>query len=214
MNGEPTPSEPPKSKKGLIITVIAIALVVIGGGLWFALTSLGRSSFESLVTVTREAEGDEIWLDYFIAQDCLVDAVVETGDLELGFSESQDLLDQTDSLARHVAASLDRFAELGIQPWEGPLLAAREAIVDHYEVWENHLAETATVLQGINSEPSSILSGVQTWINLVVEAAEPIEQTFNDAGAAFEQAASTEEQLASIESLFIPADVACTRTAV
>jgi hypothetical protein len=124
------------------------------------------------------------------------------------------LLDQTDSLARHVAASLDRLAGLGIQPWEGPLLAAREAIVGHYKVWENHLAETATVLQGINSEPSSILSGVQTWINLVVEAAEPIEQTFNDAGAAFEEAAATEEQLASIESLFIPADVACTRTAV
>ena len=214
MNGEPTPVEPPKSKRGLMITVIAIAVVVFGAGLWFALTSLGRSSFESLITVTREAEGDQIWLDYFIAQDCLVDAVVETGDLELGFSEAQDLLDQTDSLARHVSASLDGFAELGIQPWEGPLLAAREAIVGHYKVWENHLAETATVLQGINSEPSSILSGVQTWINLVVEAAEPIEQTFNDAGAAFEEAAATEEQLASIESLFIPADVACTRTAV
>jgi hypothetical protein len=214
MTGEPTPSEPPKSKRSLIITITAVALVVIGAGVWFALTSLGRSSFESLVTVTREAEGDQIWLDYFIAQDCLVDAVVETGDLELGFSESQDLLDQTDSLARHVSASLGRFAELGIQPWEGSLLAAREAIVGHYEVWKNHLAETATVLQGINSEPSSILSGVQTWINLVVEAAEPIEQTFNDAGAAFEEAAATEEQLASIESLFIPADVACTRTAV
>jgi hypothetical protein len=103
---------------------------------------------------------------------------------------------------------------VGIQPWQGPVLAAREAIVAHYEVWENHLAESATVLQGINSEPSSILQGVQTWINLVVEATEPIEQTFNDAGAAFEEAASNEEQLASIETLFVPADVACTRTAV
>ena len=214
MNGEPTPSEPPQSKRGLIVTVVAIALVVIGAGLWLALRSLGRASFESLVTVTRDAEGDQIWLDYFIAQDCLVDAVVEAGDIELGFTESQDLLDRTDALARHVTASLDRFAELGIRPWEGPLLAAREAIVGHYQVWESHLAETATVLQGINSEPSSIISGVQTWINLVVEASEPIEQTFNDAGTAFEEAASNEEQLASIESLFIPADVSCTRTAI
>jgi hypothetical protein len=212
---EESPSEPaPKSKTGLVVAVIAIALVLVGVGLWLALGTLGRSSFESLVTVTREAEGDQIWLDYFIAQDCLVDAVVETGDLELGFTESQDLLDQTDALSRHVNASLDRFAEVGIQPWQGPLLAAREAIVAHYEVWENHLAESATVLQGINSEPSSILQGVQTWINLVVEATEPIEQTFNDAGAAFEEAASSEEQLASIETLFVPADVACTRTAV
>ncbi|MGH8926147.1 MAG: hypothetical protein ACRDWA_16175 [Acidimicrobiia bacterium] len=212
---EPPSSEAePKSKTGLIVAIIAFALVLIGGGLWLALGTLGRSSFESLVTTTRQAEGDQIWLDYFIAQDCLVDAVVEAGDLELGFTESQDLLDQTDSLSRHVSVSLDRFAELGIQPWQGPLLAAREAIVGHYEVWESHLAETATVLQGINSEPTSILSGVQTWINLVVEAAEPIEQTFNDAGAAFEEAAASEEQLASIETLFIPADVACTRTAV
>ncbi|HJU81294.1 MAG TPA: hypothetical protein VJ796_06045 [Acidimicrobiia bacterium] len=212
---EESPSEPaPKSKTGLVVVVIAIALVLVGIGLWLALGSLGRSSFESLVTVTREAEGDQIWLDYFIAQDCLVDAVVETGDLELGFTESQDLLDQTDALSRHVNASLDRFSEVGIQPWQGPVLAAREAIVAHYEVWENHLAESATVLQGINSEPSSILQGVQTWINLVVEATEPIEQTFNDAGAAFEEAASNEEQLASIETLFVPADVACTRTAV
>ena len=212
---EESPSEPaPKSKTGLIVAVIAGGLVVVGLGLWLVLGSLGRSSFESLVRVTREAEGDQIWLDYFIAQDCLVDAVVEAGDLELGFTESQDLLGQTDALSRHVDSSLDRFNELGIQPWQGPLLAARAAIVGHYEVWEGHLAETATVLQGINSEPSSILQGVQTWINLVVEAAEPIEQTFNDAGAAFEEAAADEEQLASIESLFIPADVACTRTAV
>ncbi|HJR86200.1 MAG TPA: hypothetical protein VJ930_00950 [Acidimicrobiia bacterium] len=212
---EESPSEPaPKSKTGLIVAVVAIALVLLGVGLWLALGSLGRSSFESLVTLTREAEGDQIWLDYFIAQDCLVDAVVETGDLELGFTESQDLLEQTDALSRHVDASLDRFAQLGIQPWQGPVLAAREAIVAHYGVWENHLAESATVLQGINSEPSSILQGVQTWINLVVEATEPIEQTFNDAGAAFEEAAASEEQLASIESLFVPADVTCTRTAV
>ena len=212
---EESPSEPaPKSKTGLILAVVAIALVLVGVGLWLALGSLGRSSFESLVTLTREAEGDQIWLDYFIAQDCLVDAVVETGDLELGFTESQDLLEQTDALSRHVDASLDRFAQLGIQPWQGPVLAAREAIVAHYGVWENHLAESATVLQGINSEPSSILQGVQTWINLVVEATEPIEQTFNDAGAAFEEAAASEEQLASIESLFVPADVTCTRTAV
>ena len=212
---EESPSEPaPKSKTGLIVAVVAIALVLVGVGLWLALGSLGRSSFESLVTLTREAEGDQIWLDYFIAQDCLVDAVVETGDLELGFTESQDLLEQTDALSRHVDASLDGFAQLGIQPWQGPVLAAREAIVAHYGVWENHLAESATVLQGINSEPSSILQGVQTWINLVVEATEPIEQTFNDAGAAFEEAAASEEQLASIESLFVPADVTCTRTAV
>jgi hypothetical protein len=210
---EPAPA-PQKSKSSLIIGVVVIALVLVGVGLWLALGSLGRSSFESLVTVTREAEGDQIWLDYFIAQDCLVDAVVETGDLELGFAESQDLLDQTDALSRHVNASLDRFAELGIQPWHGPVLAAREAIVAHYEVWEDHLAESATVLQGIDSEPSSILQGVQTWINLVVEATEPIEQTFNDAGSAFEEAAASEEQLASIETLFVPADVACTRTAV
>lgn len=212
---EESPVEPaPKSKTGLVIGVVAVALVLVGVGLWLALGALGRSSFETLVTVTREAEGDQIWLDYFTAQDCLVDAVVEAGDLELGFTESQDLLGQTDALSRHVDASLDRFAELGIQPWQGPLLAAREAIVGHYEVWESHLAETATVLQGINSEPSSILQGVQTWINLVVEAAEPIEQTFNDAGTAFEEAAASEEQLASIATLFIPADVACTRTAV
>ena len=71
--GEPVP----KSKTGLIVAVIAVAVVLVGLALWLALGSLGRSSFESLVTVTREVEGDQIWLDYFIAQDCLVDAVVD-----------------------------------------------------------------------------------------------------------------------------------------
>jgi hypothetical protein len=206
--------EPTKSKTGLVVAVIAIAVVVLGVGIWLALGALGRSAFESLVAVTRESEGDQIWIDYFVAQDCLIDAVVETGDLELGFTESQDLLGQTDTLARHVTTSLGRFADVGIQPWQGPVLAAREEIVGHYEVWASHLAETATVLEDITSEPSSILQGVQAWINLVVEAAEPIEQTFNDASAAFEAAAQSEEELGLIEDLFVPADVACTRTAV
>ena len=190
---------------------VAAAAVIAVGLLGFFLIRSG-DSFEDLVDVTQQAEGDQIWIDYFVAQDCFFVAVLEDGDIELAFTESQDLLTQTDSLARHVGRSLESFAGLRFGPARGELERAREAIVAHYEVWDDHLAETAQVLAAINSEPSSVVAGAQSFAELASAAFEPIEATFNEAGAEFREAAG--EDQTALENLFEPADVSCTRTAV
>ena len=104
------------------------------------------------------------------------------------------------------------FAGLRFGPTGGGLERAREAIVAHYEVWEDHLAETAQVLAEVNSEPSSVVAGAQSFAELASAAFEPIEATFNEAGAEFREAAGDDQT--ALANLFEPADVSCTRTAV
>ncbi len=117
-------------------------------------------------------------------------------------------------MAGHVDVSLTNLESFGTRPWQGGLRTAQQAIVDHYLVWEEHLATAGPVLDGIGSEPSSITDGITTWLELAQNAVEPISSTFEEAGVAFEEAADTDDDQQLIESLFVPADVSCTRTAV
>ncbi len=201
--------EPGSRKRtiGLVIAVLALGLVVAG----FVLLA-GGGSFAELVDVTREAEGAEVWRTYFTAEDCLLDALTEDPEAIGGAIER--LQDQTSALAGHVDVSLTNLESFGTRPWQGGLRTAQQAIVDHYLVWEDHLAAAGPVLDGIGSEPSSITDGITTWLELAQNAVEPISSTFEEAGVAFEEAAESDADRQLIESLFVPADVSCTRTAV
>ena len=202
-------AEPGSRKRtiGLVIAVLVVGLVVAG----FVLLA-GGGSFAELVDVTREAEGAEVWRTYFTAEDCLLDALTEDPEAISGAIER--LQDQTSALAGHVDVSLTNLESFGTRPWQASLRTAQQAIVDHYVVWEEHLAAAGPVLDGIGSEPSSITDGITTWIELAQNAVEPISSTFEEAGVAFEEAAETGADQQLIEALFIPADVSCTRAAV
>lgn len=191
-----------------IIAALGLAVVGAVGAVFLR----GGTSFAELVEVTERAEGDQIWVDYFVAQDCFFVALAEAGDIELGYEESQDLLTQTDGLARHVDLSLESFDDLRFLPWQSQLTEAREAIVAHYQVWDDHLTDTTAVLSVINSEPSSVVEGFQSFVTLVTEALDPIESTFNEAGEVFREVAGEDSTL--LGGLFEPADVSCTRTAI
>lgn len=205
MNGDERGSR--KLSIGLAIAAIAVVLLVVG-----VVLLAGGGSFAELVDLTREAEGAEVWRSYFTAEDCLLDALTE--DPEAVGAAIERLQSQTTALADHVDVSLTNLEGFGTRPWQGNLRSAQQAIVDHYLVWEEHLAAAGPVLEGISSEPSSISDGITSWFELAQNAVEPIGSTFDEAGVAFEEAAETDEDQQVIESLFVPADVSCTRTAV
>jgi hypothetical protein len=91
-------------------------------------------------------------------------------------------------------------------------VAARGAIVAHYEVWNDHLDKTIPILSTLEEEDIAVVFGL--WADVVVADGEPIEQTFNNAEAAFLDAARGGEALDEVDVLFTAADVACTRGAV
>jgi hypothetical protein len=185
----------------LVVGVVAAVIAFTGGG-----------SFAELVSITRDAEGAEVWRTYFTAEDCLIDALTENPeDLEASIDRLET---QTAALAAHVEASLGSFDAFGTRPWQGELRDALAAIVEHYVVWEGHLANAGPILAAINSEPSSIADGITSWLELSQEAVDPISSTFEDAGVAFEEAATSDADDELLADLFVPADVSCTRTAV
>ena len=107
------------------------------------------------------AEGAQVWKDFFIAQDCFIDAVVEVADAELAFNEGLTLLDETDLLARHVRSSRwSSFADVSVLPLHGNLASARDSIVAHYEVWDGHLGESAAILSGLDPDPTLLAVAV------------------------------------------------------
>jgi hypothetical protein len=195
---------------GIIMGVVAVlALAGVLGS-----RALYTGSFDSLVATTRDAEGAQVWRDFFIAQDCFIDAVVEAADAELAFNEGLTLIDETDLLARHVTLSLSSFANLSVLPFHSRLAAARDSIVAHYEVWDGHLAESVTTLAGLDPDPAALAVQFQAWVDVVVGDSDAIESTFNDAEAAFEEAALDDASRQEIDTLFTPSDVACSRNAV
>lgn len=195
---------------GIIIGVAAVlALAGILGS-----RALYVRSFDSLVATTRDAEGAQVWRDFFIAQDCFIDAVVEAADAELAYNEGLMLIDETDLLARHVTLSLSSFADLSVLPFHRRLAAARDSIVAHYEVWDGHLGESVTTLAGLDPDPTQLAVQFQAWVDVVVGDSDAIETTFNDAEAAFQLAALDDVSRQEIDSLFTPSDVACSRGAV
>lgn len=212
---EPVPVGPSTKRRwplvvGIVIgVVVVLALVAV-----FGTRALYARSFDSLVATTRAAEGAQVWKDFFIAQDCFIDAVVEAGDAELAFNEGLTLLNETDLLARHVDLSLASFAEVSVLPWHGDLAAARDAIGAHYEVWKRHLGEAAATLSGLDPDPAVLAVQFQAWVDRVVADAEPIETTFNDSESAFQLAAIDDSARQEIDALFTPSDVECSSGAV
>ena len=104
----------------------------------------GGGNFADLVAITRDAEGAEVWRTYFTAEDCLIDALTEDPD---AFDASLERLEaQTAALAAHVDESLATFDSFGTRPWQGEVRDALAAIVEHYAVWEDHLAKAGPLL--------------------------------------------------------------------
>jgi hypothetical protein len=205
--------ESPSTKRRwpLVAGLVVVALAVVGV---FGTRVVYVRAFDSLVDTTRLAEGAQVWKDFFIAQDCFIDAVIEDGDAALAFNEGLTLRDETDRLARHVDISLDSFADVSVLPWHRSLGAARESIGAHYEVWERHLREASAALSGLDSDPAVLAAQFQVWVNSVVAAAGGIESTFNDAESAFQSAALDESARQAIDALFTPSEAECSRGAV
>ena len=220
---EPTetlPSEPitaPAARKTrwpLIIVVLVAAVVVLSLAFVVGTRAVYARTFDSLVAATRLAEGAQVWKDFFIAQDCFIDAVVEAGDAELAFNEGLALLDESDLLARHVTSSLSSFADISVLPIHATLAAARDAIISHYQVWESHLGRSETILSGLEADPADLAIRFQTWIDVVVADLEPIESTFTDSESAFQSAAIDDPSRLEIDTLFTPSETECSTGAV
>ena len=200
-----------KRRWPMVVGVVGVGLVVVGV---FGTRALYVRTFDSLVDTTRAAEGAQVWKDFFVAQDCFIDAVIEDGDAALAFNEGMTLIDETDLLARHVDFSLASFADVSVLPWHRNLAAARESIGAHYQVWDGHLSEALAALSGLDPDPVLLAAQFQAWVDLVVAAAGAIESTFNDSEAAFELAALDDSARSQIDALFTPSEVECSRGAV
>lgn len=210
----PLEEKPARRRRvGLIVGVVLAGLALLVGGGLVANNLIYDSTFNRLIDATATAEHDAVWLDYFMAQDCFVGAVVE-GDAEMALSDGLELLELSQGLATHVSDSIRRFGELSVQGFHGPLLAARDAIMAHYEVWNSHLEVEVPLLSTLESGLEEFALVFQLWADAVVADGEPIEQTFNAAEAAFLDAAKGGAALDEVDALFTPADIACTRGAV
>ena len=207
-------SIPTRRRWPLIVGVLVGVIVVLALAGVFVARAVYSRTFESLVDTTRTAEGAQVWKDFFIAQDCFIDAVAEAGDAELAFNEGLTLLDETDLLARHVDLSLASFADVSVLPWHGNLAAARDAIGAHYEVWVRHLGDSAATLSGLDPDPAALAVQFQDWVDLVVADGDAIQSTFENSESAFEAAAQNDSDRQAIDALFTPSEVECTRGAV
>jgi hypothetical protein len=196
------------------LVVGAIGLLLVLGGSAFFLTGRPGPTFEALLAATEEAETNQLWFDYFSAQDCFAAAVVELGDPEVAYLEGLTLLDQTGRLASHVTRSLEAFGQVSIRSWHGKIIAAREAIADHYHVWDDHLQVVDSILVEIDQDRQALAILFDRWINEVVAAGTPIEDTYNQAKTTFLEASPDSDWRQQVETLFTPVDVSCSRGAV
>jgi hypothetical protein len=196
----------------MIVAVIIGVVILLVAGAFVGSSLFYDSTFSSLVETTTSAEHDPVWIGFFVAQDCFIAAVIEEGNADLALTDGLQLLDASDLLSAHVVKSLGQFRELSILGFHRPLVAARDAIVAHYGVWNGHLEKTTAILSTLDEDDIAVV--FQLWADVVVADGEPIEQTFNDAEAAFLDAARGGEALDEVDLLFTAADVACTRGAV
>ena len=214
---QPAPASPAGRTRGRGPTIIGIVVGVIallGLAGFFGSGAIRSGTFTRLVDATRAAEGDPVWKEFFTSQDCFIDAVVEASDAELAFNEGLTLLEESDSLARHVDLSLVSFSEVTVLPFHRALASARDSIVAHYQVWDGHLAESLSILSLLDSDPTELAVQFQAWVDVVVADSEAIESTFNDAESAFQSAALDDPSRQTVDTLFTPSEAACSRGAV
>ena len=207
-------NSPTRRRWPLVVGVLVGVLVVLGLVGLFITRAMYSRTFDALVETTRAAEGAQAWKDFFVAQDCFIDAVVDEGDAELAFNEGLTLLDETDLLSRHVDLALASFSDVSVLPWHGNLALARDAIGAHYQVWQSHLGEAVAALSGLDSDPEVLATQFQTWVDIVVADAEAIQSTFTDSESAFQLAAVDDSARQEIDALFTPSDIECSRGAV
>ena len=205
-------AQPPKPRRWPLFLALGL-LVAVGGG-FIGNRMLYSSDFNRLVDLTIAAEGDQVWKDFFIAQDCFVASVVDDQNPGLAYTDGLELRDETARLAGHVDQSLATFAGAGVKPWHGSLSDARDAISAHYLVWDEHLVEAQTVLETLSELPEELVVTFQVWADSVVGAQDSITETFEDAEAAFVAAAPNPAAATEIDTLFTGSDVGCTRGSV
>lgn len=198
----------------MVIGIGVGVIVLLGLAGFFGSGAIRSRTFTGLVDATRAAEGAPVWKEFFTAQDCFIDAVVEASDAELAFNEGLTLLEETDSLARHVDLSLASFSKVTVLPYHRALGLARDSIVAHYQVWDGHLARSLSILSLLDSEPTELAVQFQAWVDGVVADSEAIESTFNDAESAFQSAALDDPSRQTVDTLFTPSEAACSRGAV
>ena len=205
-------AQPDKPRRWLLF--LALGLVVIVVGLFFGNQMLYSADFDHLVDLTTAAEGHQVWSDFFIAQDCFVAAVIDDQNPDLAYTDGLDLRDETARLADHVDESLETFAGAGVKPWQGRLRSARDAISEHYRIWDEHLIDAQTILESLSELPEELVLTFQVWVDSVVQAQEPITETYESAEAAFTEAAPSPAAAAEIDTLFTGSEVGCTRGSV
>jgi hypothetical protein len=204
--------QPDKPRRWPIYLTLGLVVALVGG--FFGNRVLYSSDFDHLVDLTATAEGHQVWKDFFIAQDCFIAAVIDDQNPDLAYTDGLELRDETGRLADHVDAALETFASAGVKPWHGPLRSARDAISEHYRIWDEHLVDAQTILESLSELPDELVVTFQVWVDSVVEAQDPITETFEGAEAAFNAAAPSPAAAAEIDTLFTGSDVGCTRGSV
>jgi hypothetical protein len=204
--------QPDKPRRWPIYLALGLVAVLAGGVIGNRV--LYSSDFDRLVDLTAAAEGHQVWKDFFIAQDCFVVAVVDDQNPGLAYTDGLELRNETVRLAAHVDQALETFVGAGVKPWHGALRAARDAISEHYRIWDDHLIDAQTVLESLSELPEELALTFQVWADSVVQAQDPITETFEDAEAAFAAAAPNPAAAAEIDTLFTGSDVTCTRGSV
>jgi hypothetical protein len=212
----PEAAAPSKKRRrvGLVAAITAGGLVVVGAAIWLLTLATYGGAFERLFAATETAETAPVWIDFFVAQDCFVSAVLDVGDPHLAYRGAITLRDQTGALTSHVKASLDIFAGLTPSSFHGRLRPAHTAIVAHYQAWDDHLVEAAEVMSEVPEEPLGLANLFQNLAQAIVKANDPIETTYNDAKAAFAEAAPNDATRDDVDRLFQPSEARCTSGAV
>ncbi|HUO46463.1 MAG TPA: hypothetical protein VM470_06505 [Acidimicrobiia bacterium] len=208
------PEDAPRRRRWGAMVVAIIGFLAVAAGATFFLLGRPGPTFEALLTATETAETDRIWFDYFTAQECFASAVLELGDPDIAYQDGLDLLDHTDRMLAHVTSSLEHLNGVTVQNWHSEIAGARDAISAHYLVWEQHLRALDTILVGLNDDISDLALLFDEWVDEVIEAGTPIEDTYNEAKEAFLAAAPGEDYRQEVEQLFTPSSVDCTRGAV
>jgi hypothetical protein len=209
----PAAEEPRKRRVGLIILIVVGVLALLTGGAFVGNNLIYDSTFDRLIAATETAERSQIWIDFFLMQDCFVTSVME-GNAEAALRDGEDLLGRSEQLAAHVGDSLAGFEGLSVQGFHSRLQAARDAIAAHYRVWAGHLDVVVPLLSSLQTNLEDFAVTFQLWVDAVVADGEPIEETFNAAETAFLDAARGGADLDDVDALFTPADITCTRGAV
>jgi hypothetical protein len=206
--------EKSSKKVWLIILAVLVGLLLIGGGLFFGNRALYRSTFDQLVDATEQAEGDPVWTSYFVALDCFVNSVIQEQDLEMARADALTMAEETRLLGDHVATSLQAFEDLPVRVFQPRLVTARNAIHAHYQVWDDHLSTVEPLLAEVETDLAALPQVWDTWATEVSSSQDPIEETFNQAEAAFKEAAPDDGARDRVDVLFTASDAACTRGSV